>query len=358
MFISGDAGLSPFFWFHTNSGIKGIENCFIFSHARGALNYYLKRLHLERGGERKEILLPDYICDDLVRAVKEIGFTVTYYKINDGLKADQGDVKERITDKTLAILFVHYFGFFSPIDDIVSLCRDKGISVIEDCAHVMFDDIASAGKSLKGDAAIFSLRKQFPIPDGGLLFVKDRKMNEAIKDRNKINSPVLVKYFIKYILSRITVSPSRRYGRENYIDETFHSIQGISIISESILKAHVDTESIRERRRNNFSYYIKRLTETGIYNKIEILYNDLKESDVPYMFPFRLRHDGNKEVIKNLRRQGIPVISWPSLPEEVKKSSQYSFARSLQERIVLLPLHQDINNRHIDYSIQKLSQII
>lgn len=358
MFISGDPGLSPFFWFHKNHGIKGIEHCLLFGHARGALNYYLKRLQLERGGERKEILLPDYICDDLVRAVRESGFTVTYYKIDDGLKADQGGVKERISDKTLAILFVHYFGFFSPIDDIVNLCRDKGISVIEDCAHVMFDNIASVGKSLKGDAAIFSLRKQFPIPDGGLLFVKDWKLEESILDRNKISSPVLVKYFIKYILSRITISPSREYGRENYIDETFHAIQGISAISESILKRHVDTESIRKRRRNNFIYYVKRFTETDIHNKIEILYDDLNESDIPYMFPLRLRHDGNKEVIKNLRRQGIPVISWPSLPEEVKKSSQYSFARSLQERIVLLPLHQDINNRHIDYSIQKLSQII
>jgi len=358
MFISGDPGLSPFLWFHTNHGIKGIESCLLFSHARGALNYYLKRLQLERGRERKEILLPDYICDDLVRAVREIGFTVTYYKINDGLKADQGGVKERITDKTLAILSVHYFGFFSPSDDIVNLCRDKGISVIEDCAHVMFDNVVCTGRSLRGDAAIFSLRKQFPLPDGGLLFVKDRKLEESILDRNKISPAVPVKYILKYVLSRITISPSRRYGRENYIDETFHAIQGISAISESILKRHVDTESIRKRRRNNFLYYVKRLTESGIHNKIEILFNDLKESDVPYMFPLRLRHDGNMEVIKNLRRQGIPAISWPSLPEEVKKSSQFSFARSLQERIVLLPLHQDINNRHIDYSIQKLSQVI
>lgn len=357
MFISGNPGLSPFFWLNKDSGIRGIEHCLLFSHARGALRCYLDRLRQEREGKEWQILFPDYICSDLVRAAEAAAFTVNYYKINGNFEPDVEAVKEKITGKTLAVLVVHYFGFFSPVDDIVDLCSEKGIAVVEDCAHVLFDNLARTGEGLKGDASIFSLRKQFPIPDGGLLFVKDRKMKTGVLDRNKTGYPGLSKYFLKYVLSRTTVSPDRHYGRENYSAESFHGVKGISSISEAILKNYVGTELVKERRRSNFFYYVRRLTESGIHDKARILYHDLKESDVPYMFPLRLRHS-NKELIMNLRRQGIPAISWPNLPEEVINSAQYAAAGVLQDRILLLPVHQDINNHHIDYVIHKLSQLI
>lgn len=357
MFISGDPGLSPFFWLNKGNGIKEIDNCLLFSHARGALNYYLNRLKLGSGKKEWQILLPDYICDDLVRAIKKAGFEVSYYNINEDLRPDENDIIENITDKTLAILVVHYFGFYIPIDDIASYCRQKGVYVIDDCAHVLFYDYKTAYRIFKGDAAIFSLRKIFPIPDGGLLFARDMKINAGVLDRYKIKSLGLTKFYLKYILSRIIISPARDFGGENYIDGSFHDIKGISSISETILKNHVDTESIKKRRRRNFFYYIKRLKESNISSKVEPLFYDLKEFEVPYMFPLRLRHS-NKELVMNLRKQGVPAISWPSLPDEVRNSARHSIAKELQDKILLLPLHQDIDNYHIDYIVHKLYQFI
>src|SRR4030067_2521892 len=110
MFISGDPGLPPFFCFRKYNYLKGLDNCMLFSHARGALIFYLNKL--KSNENRREVLLPDYICDDLVRAIKSADFEVTYYNIDVDLKPEEANILERITDKTLAILFVHYFGFF------------------------------------------------------------------------------------------------------------------------------------------------------------------------------------------------------------------------------------------------------
>jgi dTDP-4-amino-4,6-dideoxygalactose transaminase len=358
MFISGDTGISPLFFLKKIDRDRSIEKpnkCLLFSHARGALIYYLNSI--KRNENKRQILMPDYICDDLVRTVKSAGFEVEYYNITENLSPDKNNLMEKTTDKILAIIVVHYFGFFNDIDGIVDYCRQKGIYVIEDCAHVLFDSFDSVNRISRGDAAIFSLKKYFPIPDGGLLFAKDMKINAVSLERCKTKYAGLIKFFLKYILSRTIISPAKKYGDENYINESFEGIKRISSFSETILEDYIDIEYIKKRRQNNFFYYVDTLKKNDIGNKVEIMYSDLEESDAPYMFPIRLKKD-NRLLISQLRGNGIPAISWPSLPEGIKNSSQHIAANNLHERVVLLPLHQDIDSRHINHIIYKLCKFV
>lgn len=358
MFISGDTGISPLFLLKKidrDRSIKGLNKCLLFSHARGALIHYLNSI--KRNENKRQILMPDYICDDLVRAVKSAGFEVEYYNIAEDLSPDKNNLMEKTTDKILAIIVVHYFGFFNAIDGIVDYCRQKGIYVIEDCAHVLFDNLDSVNRIFGGDAAIFSLKKYFPIPDGGLLLAKNIEPDATSMERYKIKYAVLIKYFLKYILSRTIISPVRKYGAENYIDESFEGIKRISSFSETILEDYIDIDFIKNKRRSNFSYYVDTLKKIDIGSKVDIIYSDLKEFEAPYMFPIRLKKD-NRLLISQLRENGIPAISWPSLPAGIKNSSQHIAANNLYERVVLLPLHQDVDSRHINHIIHKLCKFI
>ena len=355
MFISGDAGLSPFSLLKKGEGIQGGEHCLLFSHARGALLYYLTKLKSVK--KRSEVLLPDYICDDLVSAIKSAGFNVTYYLVQDDLGPDTGDVIKKASDKTLAVLVVHYFGFLSSSVNILRHLNHRDISLIDDCAHVLFHDDKTASRVFKGDAAIFSLKKQYPVPDGGLLLTRDLRLAPEGFERYPATRMNLGKFLTKHILGSVTLSPARRYGEETYYDKSFDGVRNISSVSENILTRHVDADSIIKTRRDNFYYYVNVLRRRGITDRIEILYSELRDFEVPYMFPVKFKGD-NEELIGTLRREGIPAISWPTLPNEVRESGQYKAAQELRKRIVLLPLHQDIGRVHIDHIVKKFKNAI
>jgi dTDP-4-amino-4,6-dideoxygalactose transaminase len=238
---------------------------------------------------------------------------------------------------------------------VVDLCGGKRVSVIEDFAHVMFDDQRLEAGNIKGDAAIFSLRKQFPVPDGGLLFVKNGRIGCA--DLVCEGQGPLLNKFIKYILNRMPLPIKRSYGPEKLVDKSFKGIERISSISETIIRRHVNAQSIRESRRRNFLCYVEKFTKEGLLNDVELVFDRLGDMDIPYMLPVRLKCR-NARLVAELRSMGVPAISWPTLPSAVVAGDTYATVRSLRDNIVLLPLHQDITRRHIDHVTGLFSRTI
>jgi len=75
-----------------------------------------------------------------------------------------------VTDRTRVIIVIHEFGYVDT--DFPKQCeewRARGITVLEDCAHVAGITIGSARVGDYGDAALFSLPKIIPAKFGGLL---------------------------------------------------------------------------------------------------------------------------------------------------------------------------------------------
>lgn len=81
-------------------------------------------------------------------------------------------VQACLSDRTRAVIPVHLFGGPAPIDDIVRLCRPRGVAVIEDCAQAYLTVPAggSTYAGTRGDIGCFSLQqsKHISAGDGGL----------------------------------------------------------------------------------------------------------------------------------------------------------------------------------------------
>ena len=84
---------------------------------------------------------------------------------------DPVSVRQKITDRTGAILVVHYGGYPADLDELYAIADEHGIAVIEDCAH-------AAGATYKGKrigshgrlhAFSFHAVKNLPMGDGGAL---------------------------------------------------------------------------------------------------------------------------------------------------------------------------------------------
>ena len=49
---------------------------------------------------------------------------------------DADRIEEKITQRTKAVMVVHLYGHVADMDKITHICRQHGLKLIEDCAHV------------------------------------------------------------------------------------------------------------------------------------------------------------------------------------------------------------------------------
>ena len=81
-------------------------------------------------------------------------------------------------------LLTHIGGWINPeIESIAAYCCEKGITLIEDCAHSLGSTLNGKHSGLYGFAGVYSLyaTKAIPAGEGGLIVTNNEKLDEEIK---------------------------------------------------------------------------------------------------------------------------------------------------------------------------------
>ena len=80
-------------------------------------------------------------------------------------------------------LLTHIGGWVNPdIEKIAEFCRDKRITLIEDCAHSLGSTLKGKHTGLFGDAGVYSLysTKAVPAGEGGIIITKDEELYQKV----------------------------------------------------------------------------------------------------------------------------------------------------------------------------------
>ena len=110
-----------------------------------------------------------------------LGATVVFCEIDsETLCIDPADIEHRITDRTKAILVVHYLGHPADMDEIMTIARRHNLMVIEDCSHAQGGLYCGRRVGTIGDVGAMSLMsgKSFAIGEAGMLVSDDREIYE------------------------------------------------------------------------------------------------------------------------------------------------------------------------------------
>jgi perosamine synthetase len=81
-------------------------------------------------------------------------------------------------------LLTHIGGWVNPeIERIAELCKEKGIALIEDCAHSLGSLLNKKHTGLFGDAGVYSLyaTKAIPVGEGGIVVTNDEELYEMVQ---------------------------------------------------------------------------------------------------------------------------------------------------------------------------------
>lgn len=95
---------------------------------------------------------------------------------------DPEDIRRKITDKTKAIIPVHFTGQPCEMDEIHEIAKEYGLIVIEDAAHALGADYKGKKIGSMSDMTTFSFHpvKHITTGEGGMIMTNDEKLYERL----------------------------------------------------------------------------------------------------------------------------------------------------------------------------------
>jgi dTDP-4-amino-4,6-dideoxygalactose transaminase len=151
----------------------GVESIAVNS-ATAGLHLALEALGI---GPGDEVITTTYTFTATAEVVRYVGADPVFVDISpDTLCIDPALVANAITDRTKAIIPVHFGGLAADMDAIVGLARRHGLRVVEDAAHALTTSFS--GKrigSLDSDVCVFSFyaNKTITTGEGGMLVTRN-----------------------------------------------------------------------------------------------------------------------------------------------------------------------------------------
>ncbi|MBT0653844.1 DegT/DnrJ/EryC1/StrS family aminotransferase [Geomobilimonas luticola] len=99
------------------------------------------------------------------------------------LNIDPSHVKQLISDRTKAIVCVHYGGLPCDLNELSAIAAERGIPIIEDAAHALGGTYNGKPVGSISEFSMFSFQaiKQLTTGDGGMLVLKDGSLAEKAR---------------------------------------------------------------------------------------------------------------------------------------------------------------------------------
>jgi len=110
-----------------------------------------------------------------------LGATIVFAEVDpETLTLDPADIEHRITDRTKAIVVVHYCGYPTDMDPIMEIAERHGVKVIEDVSHAHGGLYKGRLVGTIGHVGAMSVMsgKALPVGEGGVLISNDREIYE------------------------------------------------------------------------------------------------------------------------------------------------------------------------------------
>ena len=288
------------------------------------------------------VLVPSYHCPTMVAPILLANLSVAYFGIRaDGLpKLDTIDAT--VAKNCKAMLVSHYFGLAHSLAEVRQWCDERGIALIEDCAHCYFGNAGEKPVGAWGDYSTASLSKFLPVPEGGLLASAHRPIPNLrlVPPSFKAQLKGAIDVFelssrhqrfagLSNVLAFIfNLKNSRLQQRKpadmvamNAIQTTrldeaqgmmrdcdMTRIEQAPLWATMILKALLPRGRIIARRQQNFNFYARYFEDVQGARPLFHKTNGMASQVAPYVFPLWV--DDADRVYPALRAMELPVFRW------------------------------------------------
>jgi dTDP-4-amino-4,6-dideoxygalactose transaminase len=367
MYISSEHGLSPLSFVRRPAAGPlpfplSTPNRVFFYRARNAIYHLFRALGCQNGAT---VLVPDYHNSNEVLAIQASGARVCFYRIGRNLEPDLEQLTRLCKEERPRALFViHYFGWAQPIKELVALCEEHGMLLVEDCALALMSETLGRPLGTFGHFSTFCLYKTLPVPNGGVLAQNGAPLPAL--DRLRLQPcglPTLGGRTLELLLEwlraraypvgRAAFAAKQAIGRamrrpevarvpfgDIGFDETFVNV-GMSPLCSSLL-SRLDYDEIRRRRRENCLRLRERLD-----GHASLFPRELEDGMCPYIFPILVRDKA--AAARALNARGIAAQEFWNFGVPEAERPESADAQFLHDHILELPIHQDVTPEQVEY---------
>lgn len=289
-------------------------------------------LHEMGVGTGDQVLMPAYTCVVVPNAVLYLGAEPLYTDIElSSFSVTPASVENAVTEKTKVVLCQNTYGLSAHVDEIVDLCRKRGIRTIEDCTHGFGGTYKGKANGSWCDAAFYSSQwnKPFSTGLGGYALVNDPELEPRVAAfADNLPQPSAKTQAMLWILMRVRklISPATYYSfvqayrylsKKNLVTgsssgEELESIEmpkdyllGMSNVQKrAAVKALTKLPRMNALRKANGALYTAHLAQAGL-NYVD---PSLHENHLFLKYPL-LVHD-KAAFMRKAREANIPLGDW------------------------------------------------
>ncbi len=334
----------------------GCKKAIGLSSCTGGLHIALAALGIKQGDE---VIVPTYTFAATAHVVAWLGAKPVLVDVEkDTFNIDPKKIEEAITDKTKAIIPVHFAGHSCDMDKIMAIAEKHNLYIIEDAAHAIGTDYKGKKIGNFGNATAFSFyaTKTITTAEGGMIVTNDEELGKKLKRYSYfgVDKDAFNRYADKANWYYEIIELGYKYNMDN--------IPG-ALGVEQLKKL----ESFIEKRRKLASLYTGLLKGVpGIIVPLEKEYTRHSYHLYPILLDIENINMTRAEFIDKLKEYKIgasvhfiPLHLHPYYQKTYDyKKGDFPTAEYLFDREVSLPLYPRLSEEDVRYVVQSIKEIL
>ncbi|MBF0406250.1 MAG: DegT/DnrJ/EryC1/StrS family aminotransferase [Candidatus Riflebacteria bacterium] len=295
----------------------------------------------ERWSEKSEIITTPLTFVATNQTILYENLTPVFADIDSYLCLDPSSVKRLINCNTRALIFVGIGGNFGQFDEIVDICRNNGIILILDAAHMAGSRFNGRHAGFGADVTVFSFQsvKNLPTADSGMICFSNQELDKYARKLSWMGID-------KTTFER--ANSDKPYNNNYRVEEIGFKYHGNDIMASIALVQLQNLNSGNAERRRIAADYSEQLTDV---EGIKVIQSAPSCQSSQHLFQIRVKN--RDSLISFLNKKGISTgIHYHnnldySIFSSFEKHADATHSREICREILSLPLFLGMSSSQV-----------
>ncbi len=301
--------------------------------------------------EGDEVIMPSYTFVSTADAFVLRGAKVVFVDVRpDTMNIDEKLIEDAITERTRAIVPVHYAGVGCEMDAIMDIAARHHLMVIEDAAQGIMSTYKGKALGTFGEFGCFSFHetKNFSMGEGGALLIRDEKYiedAEIFREKGTDRS--------KYFRGQVD-----KYRWQNYGSSYLPSDMNAAYLYAQLQLA----DEITQARMDRWNEYLEQLSPLAKEGRIELPYIPSCCEHNAHMFYIKTKDMKERSRLIDFLKQKdilsvfhyVPLHSAPAGIKFGRFHGEDKYTTKESERLLRLPMYYTLTADQVEYITEQI----
>lgn len=206
-----------------------------------------------------EVIVPPLTWISDIASVLFAGLTPVFCDINlKNLSFDIEELKKCITDKTKAIFITHVLGINALTEELLEICKDKNILLIEDVceSHGTLHQDKKCGSIGFASNFSFYFAHHMSTIEGGMICTNDDRFYEVCR---ALRSHGMIREMTNETMKQQIIDENPELNKDFIFLQPSHNFRSTEINAVLGLSQLQNLDQNNQHRKNNFDYFVRQL---------------------------------------------------------------------------------------------------